>query len=78
MTFHVTTHCDAPPSHCEHCGGDYVPRRPHQRFCGSRCRTKDWESRNPRVHVGVRLEGKVTAAQLAEAGITVGNTKARR
>lgn len=34
-------------SHCEQCGDEFTPRRPHGRFCSSYCRRLAWLGRNP-------------------------------
>ncbi len=34
-------------SHCEQCGDEFTPRRPHGRFCSSYCRRLAWLDRNP-------------------------------
>ena len=36
---------------CEHCGGAFIPRREHSRFCSAQCRVT-WNSENTR-HEGV-------------------------
>ncbi len=34
-------------AHCEQCGDEFTPRRPHGRFCSSYCRRLAWLGRNP-------------------------------
>lgn len=34
-------------THCENCGDEFTPRRPHGRFCSSYCRRESWLNRNP-------------------------------
>lgn len=33
--------------HCENCGREFLPRRPHGCFCSAYCRRVAWLSRNP-------------------------------
>lgn len=44
-------------THCENCGDEFTPRRPHGRFCSAYCRRQAWLGRNP-----------VKAVELAERG----------
>ncbi len=34
-------------THCENCGDEFTPRRPHGRFCSAYCRRQAWLGRNP-------------------------------
>lgn len=36
-----------PIAHCEHCGAEFTPRRPHGRFCSANCRRLAWLKSNP-------------------------------
>jgi hypothetical protein len=37
---------------CGYCGAEFEPVRSWQRFCGTSCRLKSWESEHPRVQIG--------------------------
>ncbi len=43
----ATTKRIATVTECEHCGSEFIPRRPHGRFCGAYCRRLAWLDRNP-------------------------------
>jgi len=47
---------------CNHCGGDYVPkRRGVQKFCSNSCRSRFWQLKQP-----VRKDTAVTEAKKSE------------
>lgn len=46
-TSEVNATITAPATHCEHCGGAFVARRPWARFCSAYCRRVAWLVRNP-------------------------------
>ena len=69
---------------CEHCGGEYTKRRPHQKFCCKRCSEKHWIQQNPERDkylkkkswlkcnvVACRQCGKPIPTELRASGVTM-------
>ncbi len=69
----ATTKRIATVTECEHCGREFIPRRPHGRFCGAYCRRLAWLDRNPEkaAELAERDKARLRAHVLQCGGVWV-------